>query len=441
MPTVPTPLTTAPEDEGARLGVARLLRAQPYRRLLGVRFAAQFGDGMFQAALGGAVLFNPERQADPLAVAAGLAVLLLPYSVIGPFAGALLDRWDRRRVLLFANLLRAALVVVVATVVFAGVVGPPLFVAALAVAGVSRFVLAGLSTALPHVVARRHLVEANTLAVTAGAAVSAVGGASAIGLREILGAGDAGSAGVTLVAAGGSLLAALLATRFRRRRLGPDGDDGRTAVRAVARGFVDGARATAATPSVAASFAALACHRLAFGVTTLVTLLLFRYTFSDRGVLRAGYAGVGEAVVLTAAGLGTAALVTPWMVRRFGRPRTVRTALVVAAVTQLGLAALLSLPAVMVAAFVIGLAGQVVKLCTDAAVQGEARDGALGRVFALYDIVFNVGYVLAVSAAAFLSPPDGRAPWLLAAAAALYVLGLLAHDQQLRRHTPHPGLT
>jgi hypothetical protein len=74
-----------------------------------------------------------------------------------------------------------------------------------------------------------------------------------------------------------------------------------------------------------------------------------------------------------------------------------------------------------------------VKLCTDAAVQGEAGDGVLGRVFALYDIVFNVGYVLAVAVAALLSPSDGNAPWLLGAAAVLYVLGLLAHDQQLRR--------
>ena len=44
----------------------------------------------------------------------------------------------------------------------AGVAGPPLYLGALAVTGVSRFVLAGLSVALPHVVARRHLVEANT---------------------------------------------------------------------------------------------------------------------------------------------------------------------------------------------------------------------------------------------------------------------------------------
>ena len=430
-------MSTAPED-GSPTGVTRLLRTRDYRRLLGVRFAAQWGDGMFQAALGGAVLFNPEREADPLAVAAGLAVLLLPYSIIGPFAGALLDRWDRRRVLLYANLLRAVLVAVVAGSVYSGVAGPTLYGSALAVAGVSRFVLAGMSTALPHVVERRHLVEANTLAVTVGSACSALGGASAIGLREVLGAGDTGSAGVTLVAGLGSLLAAAAAAGFARRRLGPDAADGRTAVRAVTRGFVDGARAAAGAPTVAATFLALAAHRLAFGVTTLVTLLLFRYTFTDQGLLRAGFAGIGEAVLLAAAGLGTAALVMPWLVHRVGRGAAVRIALVTAAVTQLVLAALLSLPAVLVAAFVLGLAGQVVKLCTDAAVQAEAGDGVLGRVFALYDIVFNVGYVLAVAAAAFLSPPDGNAPWLVAAAAALYVLGLLAHDAQLRRVAVRP---
>lgn len=399
-----------------------------------MRFATQWGDGMFQAAIGGAVLFNPERQADPLAVAAGLAVLLLPYSLIGPFAGALIDRWDRRRLLIGANLVRAALVVVVAAVVLTGGAGVQLYLPALAVAGVTRFVLAALSVALPHVVPRQHLVEANTFAVTAGAAMAALGGATSIGLREVVGTGDAGSAAVTLTAATGSLAAALLAAGFRRGRLGPDRTDGRrSTVGSVLHGFADGARATIATPSVAASFLALGTHRLAFGVSTLLSLLLFRYAFTDAGPLRAGMAGLGEAIVFAAAGLGTAALATPWMVRRWGRPRTVRVALVVATVTQLTVAALLSLPAVMVAAFVLGLTGQVVKLCADAAVQGEIGDEVLGRVFALYDIVFNVGYVLAVAAAALLSPPDGFAPWLLATAALLYVLGLLGHELQLRR--------
>ncbi len=434
-PTTPPNAPNAPVAE--RLGWLGLLRDSGFRRLLAVRFAAQWGDGMFQAALGGAVLFNPEREADPLAVAAGLAVILLPYSVVGPFAGALLDRWDRRRVLLVANLVRAVLTLVVAVIVFAGIAGPPLYLAALAVAGVSRFVLAGLSASLPHVVARQHLVEANVLAATAGAGVAALGGATAIGARALLGTGDTGSALTTAVAAAGSILAAVLAAGFAARLLGPDRTDepDRTLV-AVARGLADGARATARTPTVAASFVALAAHRLAFGVSTLLTLMLFRHTFTGTGVLRGGMAGVGEAVVLAAAGLGVAALLTPWLVHRLGRPRTVRIALLVAAGTQVALAAWLTLPAVLGAAFLLGGAGQVVKLCADAGVQGEVGDEARGRVFALYDAVFNICYVVAIAVAALLAPPTGVAPWLVAATAGVYLLGLLAHDRVLRRSGP-----
>jgi MFS family permease len=426
--------TAAPPAAPERLGWARLLRGAGFRRLVAVRFAAQWGDGMFQAALGSAVLFNPEREADPVAVAAGLAVLLLPYSVVGPFAGALLDRWDRRRVLLVANLVRVALTLVVAAVVGAGVAGAPLYLAALAVAGVSRFVLAGLSAALPHVVARRHLVEANVVAATAGTGLAAVGGAVAVGARALLGTGDTGSALTTALAAVGPLLAALFAAGFAARALGPDcvAEASRPLV-AVARGLVDGARATARTPAVAASFVALATHRLCFGVATLLTLMLFRHSFTGTGPLRGGMTGLGEAVMLAAAGLGVAALLTPWLARRLGRPRTVRIALLMAAATQLGLAAWLTLPGLLAAAFLLGAAGQVVKLCADANVQDEVDDETRGRVFALYDAVFNVCYVLAVTVAALLAPPDGYAPRLVAATAGVYLLGLLVHDRVLRR--------
>jgi MFS family permease len=430
----PRPGTAPAAPAAEKLGWTGLLRARGFGRLLAVRSVAQWGDGMFQAALGGAVLFNPERAADPLAVAAGLAVLLLPYSLVGPFAGALLDRWDRRRVLVVANLVRAALTLGVALIVDVGVAGAPLYLAALAVAGVSRFGLAGLSAALPHVVERRHLVEANVLVATAGAAMAALGGATAIGARALVGAGDAGSALTTAVAAVGPVLAAVVAAGFAPRLLGPDRTDepDRTLV-AVARGLVDGARATARTPTVAASFLALATHRLSFGVTTLLTLMLYRHAFVGAGVLRAGIAGVGEAVTCAAVGLGMAALLTPWLVHRLGRPRTVRAALLTAAATQLALAAWLTQPGVLAAAFLLSLAGQVVKLCADAAVQSEVGDEARGRVFALYDTVFNVCYVLAIAVAALLVPADGRAPWLVAATAGVYVLGLLAHDRQLRR--------
>ena len=68
------------------------LARRDFRRLLFVRLLGQFGDGVFQISLAGAVLFNPERQAHAAEVAAGFAVILLPYCLVGPFAGVLLDR-------------------------------------------------------------------------------------------------------------------------------------------------------------------------------------------------------------------------------------------------------------------------------------------------------------------------------------------------------------
>src|ERR1700709_970875 len=97
-------------------GVRGLLGIPGFRRLYSVRLLSQLADGVFQASLASAVFFSPERQTDAAAVAAGFSVLLLPYSLIGPFAGTRLGRWRRAGVLVRANLVRAGLVVVSAGV-------------------------------------------------------------------------------------------------------------------------------------------------------------------------------------------------------------------------------------------------------------------------------------------------------------------------------------
>lgn len=414
----------------------RLLRTHGFGRLLASRFAAQWGDGVFQAGLGGAVLFNPERQAAPLAVAAGLAVLLLPYSLVGPFAGALLDRWDRRRILVVANLLRGVPIMAVALAVGVGLAGAPLYLGALLVTGLSRFVLAGMSAGLPHVAPPGHLVQANALAATAGAAVTAIGGISAIGLRGLIGPGNTGSAWVTGAAVLGSLVAAAIAAGFQRGQLGPQlvgpeslDEPERTtdrATRAVASGLRDGMTAVARVPSVAAGLVALVAHRLSFGIVTLVALLLYRNSFISHGLLRAGLAGVCELLAAGAAGLLLAAVLTPLLVARFGQGRTVRGALLTAgsAIVTLGLPMIMS--TILAAAFVLSTAGQVVKLSLDATVQADVADTMRGRVFALYDTLFNLSYVLAVTTTAFLTPPTGHSPSLLLLAAAIYFLSSAA---------------
>ena len=129
-----------------------MLRRRDFRRLFAVRLTSQCGDGVFQVALASYVLFSPERAPDAAAIAGLFAVSLLPYSILGPFTGVLLDRWSRRQILFGANLTRAALVIGVGAIVAAGNAGALFYLAVLVTLGVNRFLLSGLSAGLPHVV-------------------------------------------------------------------------------------------------------------------------------------------------------------------------------------------------------------------------------------------------------------------------------------------------
>jgi hypothetical protein len=83
-----------------------MIRHPRLSRLIAIRWAGQTTDGIFQSALASFVLFSPERQANALSAAIGYAVVLLPYSIVGPFVGTILDRVSRQRVLFFSNLAR-----------------------------------------------------------------------------------------------------------------------------------------------------------------------------------------------------------------------------------------------------------------------------------------------------------------------------------------------
>ena len=109
----------------------------------------QFTDGVFQSALASFVLFSPERQPDAKSAAAAFAVVLLPYSLIGPFVGTILDRVSRQRVILFANLFRALTLIFIAGLIRNGATGIELTIFVLLAFGVNRLILAGLSAGLP----------------------------------------------------------------------------------------------------------------------------------------------------------------------------------------------------------------------------------------------------------------------------------------------------
>jgi MFS family permease len=402
-----------------------------FRRLFRTRLIAQFTDGVFQASLAGAVLFNPEHQAHASDVAAGFAIVLIPYSLIGPFAGVLLDRWRRQRVLVGASVVRGLVVLVAAAEIAAGVEGLLFYATALVVVSVSRFFLSALSASLPHVVDDDDLVTTNALSTTAGAVATTAGGAVAVGARALIGDGNSAYALVAVIAAGIYLIAALVPRPFGADELGPDDVERsrRETAADVVRGLVDGARHLHARPSASAALIAIGVHRLCYGVTTVCTILLYRNYFADDGVFRAGLGGLAQVVAAAAVGGGLAAAVTPAATRRLGYVRWPAVLLAGAAVAQLALGLRYTLPAIVAAAVLLGFIAQGIKICVDTLVQRDVEDLYRGRVFALYDTLVNVTLVAAALLTAVVLPENGHSPGSVVVIAVAYLLTAAAYLQ------------
>ncbi|MEU7007717.1 MFS transporter [Streptomyces sp. NPDC046332] len=402
-----------------------LLRLTNFRRLLAVRLLSQCADGVYQVALATYVVFSPEKETSPAAIASAMAVLLLPYSLVGPFAGVLLDRWQRRQVFLYGNVLRALLACGTAVLMLASVPDWLFYASALSVTAVNRFVLAGLSAALPRVVDSERLVVANSLSPTAGTMAATAGGGLAFGVRLL---SEDSDAAVVVLGALLYLCSALASLRMPKELLGPDPDlvqpRLRAALASTARGLVAGLRHLAERRPATRALAAVTLMRFCYGALTVTVLMLCRYAWSSTE--SEGLALLGLAVAFSGAGFFAAAVISPWAIGRLGPFGWMIACAGAAAVLEPALGLSFAQAPLMVAAFLLGLVTQGVKIATDTVVQTSVDDAYRGRVFSLYDTLFNVAFVGAAAVAALMLPPDGRSVPVVVMVAAVYASIALA---------------
>jgi hypothetical protein len=402
-----------------------------FRRLLAARVTSGLADGWFQAGLAGSLLFNPERQAGPLKIAVGFAVLLLPYSLLGPYVGVLLDRWQRRNSLTLANAARAVLVLPAAALVAAGNEGVTFALVALLVIAANRFFLAGVSAALPHVVLDEKLVTANAVATTLGTVAYSLGLGTALGVLHspYIGADFHGYGMITVTAAVGYLVSALLLwTSFAQTDLGPPPAN-RTrepvlaAVVEVARGMVAGIRHLSRRPVAGYAMLVQAGHRVFFGILTLAGLLLFSQEFVDGSPGRS-LSGVALLLIAGMAGVLTGAAITPSVTRRIPSWSWISLSLGAAAIAVFTIVPLFHQVLFVIPVFVLNVAAQSTKIIVDTDIQHECADEFRGRVFSVNDTAFNLTFVGGLFIAATTLPVDGRSVTAAVVVAAGY--GVLA---------------
>ncbi|MGK3937018.1 MFS transporter [Streptomyces caeruleatus] len=408
-----------------------LLRFRDFRRLLSVRLLSQGADGVYQIGLASYVVFSPEKQASAAAIASAMAVLLLPYSLVGPFAGVLLDRWRRRQVFVYGNLVRALLASATAVLMLSPVPDWLFYASALCVTAVNRFVLSGLSAALPRVVDEERLVLANSLSPTAGTLAATVGGGLALAVRLLVADSDAV---VVLLGSGLYLCGALAALRMPVELLGPDREliqpELGAALAGSARDLAAGVRHLAAPARRSAAWAlgAMSVMRFCYGALLVTVLMLCRYALTSDP--DAGLALLGLAVGISGAGFFTAAVITPWTAEKLGPERWIAVCAATAAVLEPALGLPFAAVPMLIAAFVLGLITQGAKIATDTIVQSSVDDGFRGRIFSVYDVLFNIAFVGAAAVAALILPPDGRSVPLVVAVAVVYAAVALAMPKE-----------
>ena len=405
-------------------------------KLLRVRWMGQLTDGAFQSALASFVLFSPERQPDAVKAALAFTVVLLPYSLVGPYAGIFLDRFSRKRVIQIANFLRAADLLIIAVLIFQGSTGLVLTLFVLLAFGVNRLILAGLSAGLPLLVDKKELIASNAVAVTGGTIFVVIGGGLGIGLKNILDTaktGDHIDALLILISAGGYLLAALFASRIGKREIGPLPHEISQEIKGFSE-MVQGFHILRAHGDALRGIFATGVQRGGITALTLMALLLERNTFNASNNPDAGLRGFAYALAIAGVGIGLGALAGPFGVAKFGRHKWIRISMI-APIGFLILFGIFPNEFMMIlTAFFVGGFGQSLKITNDALVQSKIDDEFRGRIFAFYDVAVNGAIVSGAIISALVLPADGVSlamPWLIALAYALATFTLLRKSKFL----------
>ena len=182
-----------------------------------------------------------------------------------------------------------------------------------------------------------------------------------------------------------------------------------------------GARYVFKRRSAAAALGATGGFSFLFGPLFLMSILLYRDYFY-RSSVGTAEGHVGGLVVASGIGYACAALITPPVTRRLSKPAWITLLLLASAVVTITLGETFIEVAYLAIGFCLYLTRQGVAICATTILQEEVDDAYRGRVFAFYDMMFNVPYVIGAALSAAFMPANGHSPVIIGLVAAGYVI-------------------
>ncbi len=353
---------------------------------------SQAADGLAQGVAGVVLVLDPLESGTPGRILALFAQTLLPYSLISPFLGVFVDRWDRKKLLIATLLLRTALLTSLPLWSRALSEDRALMLAVLGLLGLGRLFSTAKGAVLPVVLHEHHLLRGNTLSSVVGFIGALLGGVVGLVIAGLL------EPVTTIALIGLVYIGGALATRRIAVFLGhpPRAEVPLAAdIARVARELVTGVRAVWVRPRARWPLAAIFLLRASGIVVVIAAIVIIKAEFpGDSGDLGRKVSG---GVLLGVSGLGgfLASFAAPWLGRFLNKPALILVGFAVsggATVAFGGFAAVVPVGAVMLFG---GFGGFITKVSVDAQVQEALPDDYRGRAFSLYDILYNLASVAA----------------------------------------------
>jgi len=134
---------------------------------------SQLGDRLSQMALIGLVYLRAPH--STIQIAKILSFTIIPVFIIGPIAGAYVDRWDRRRTMYTCDFLRAVLVLIIPLFLFYKETFSWIYLVIFFVFSIGRFFVPAKLSIIPELVDKRDLLIANSLVNTTGMIAAVLG--------------------------------------------------------------------------------------------------------------------------------------------------------------------------------------------------------------------------------------------------------------------------
>lgn len=398
-----------------------LRRRRDLRLVLAANLVSQTGDWMLGVGLAYAVY---DLTGSTLASAGTLLAAFVPQVIAGPVAGVFVDRWDRRRTMVVANVLMGCVVLPLVLVTDAStvwVVFPVLVVQAV----VEVFFAPAEQAMLPRLVPDEELVTANALngqaAQVARLCGSALGGvAAAIG----------GIPAVALLDAASFLVAALLLAGIRTpgRVVSPTDDpDAAVVVGRRTQAFLADLSAGAALVRRSRALTVL----LVFSVVTSLGEGVMAVLFAPyvRDVLDAGGEVYGSIMSMQAVGGLIGGAVAVVLAHRWGQVRTLGVTSVLFGLVDLVIFLYpLVLQAVwpaLVGMLVVGLPAAFLSAAFLTVFQRSTQDATRGRAYSLVALARTCAVVVGSTTAGLLGERIGIMPVLAYQGVAYVLAGLV----------------